>query len=277
MIEQAVRYQTEGDDWVKRVAIGGGLLGIATFFSFLLLPIAALFPVYGYLLEVVRASLRGETETPPEWGDYDFADLSVNGLKAFGILFVYGFAVSLIGWVPSTMLTVIGGALDLGFIALLGTLLGFVLYLVGVLTVAVIVPVALSNFVVEEQLSAGFDIDVLRNVIPEMAMLRAAGLGIVIYLLATVVSSVISVFIITILLVPFILFVGISGMALVWGQGFAEAYETVYGELPTIPDGPLDDSGAGVSGTPATAGGDDTGADTVDEDGTAADDERWQN
>jgi len=31
MIEAALRYQTQGDDWLKRVAIGGGAMLLAFF------------------------------------------------------------------------------------------------------------------------------------------------------------------------------------------------------------------------------------------------------
>ena len=290
MIEQALRYQTKGDDWVKRIAIGGGLL----LFSIFLIPV---FTVYGYLLEVIRNAMRGDIEEPPAWGDYDLVELTINGLKAFVILFAYSFVVGIISWVPSTLLGVIGGALDLGFLALLGTLVYFLLSLVGSLAVAIVAPVALGNFVLEEDISAGFDIDVLKNVATEMTMLRAVGMGIAIYLLTAIVSSVVSILVITALIVPFILFVGISGMALVWGQGFAETYREVFGDLPAIPDGPLD-TASPVAETGAAAGGasettadheDTTTADdgesadaddtSADADDTSADDdeERWEN
>ena len=262
MIEEALRYQTKGDDWVKRVAIGGGLL----LFSIFVIPI---FTVYGYLLEVIRAGLRGEMETPPDWGDYDLVELTINGLKAFVILFAYSFVVAILAWVPSTLLAVIGGALRLGFIAALGTLVWFVVYLVGSLAVAVITPVALSNFVIEEEISAGFDIDVLKNVVPEMAMLRAVGLGIVVYLIAAFASGLISIFVITALLVPFILFVGFSGTALIWGDGFAEAYGAVYGEAPAVPDGPVDTATAGGG---AAAGASTANAPDGHDESSAADD-----
>lgn len=301
MIEQALRYQTQGDDWVKRVAIGGGLL----LFSIFLIPV---FTVYGYMLEVIRNSLRGETEFPPEWGDYDLVELTINGLKAFVILFAYGFVVGIVSWVPSTLLSVLGGILDIGLLTALGTLVWFVLYFGGSLAVAVVTPVALSNFVVEEDISAGFDIDVLRNVIPEMAMLRAVGMGIAIYIITAIVSSIISIGVITTLLVPFIFFAGFSGMALVWGQGFGDAYRAVYGDLPTIPDGPVDDTGPvgeastsvgeSASETTSTSAGEDVGESSTDthagedsdettdesslpsddgDEGSADDEERWEN
>jgi len=241
MIEQALRYQTKGEDWVKRVAIGGGLL----LFSLFIVPV---FTVYGYMLEVIRDSLRGDLDTPPAWGDYDLVDLTINGLKAFVILFAYSFVFSIIAWVPSTLLGVMGGALDIGALAVLGTLVYFVLSLAGSLATAVIAPVALSNFVIKEDISAGFDIDVLKNIVPEMAMLRAVGLGIAISIITAIASGVVSILVITVLIVPFILFVGISGMALVWGQGFATAYRNVYGDLPAIPDGPLDRGAASPVG-----------------------------
>ena len=287
MIEEALRYQTEGDDWVKRIAIGGGLL----LFSIFLIPV---FTVLGYLLEVVRNALRGDVEQPPKWGDYDLVDLTINGLKAFVILFVYSFVVSIISWVPLTLLGAIGDALDIGLFALLGTLVYLTLSLVGGLAVAVITPVALSNFVLKEEISAGFDINVMKNIIPEIAMLRAVGIGIVIYLITAIASGVVSILVITALIVPFILFVGISGIALVWGQGFAEAYETVYGGLPTIPEGPLEKSSpAAGTATPTAAGEPDPSASSEpagsgyddkpagSDDSTASDgsgdNERWEN
>ena len=265
------------------------------FFSIFLIPI---FTVYGYLLEVIRNAMRGDVEQPPAWGDYDLVELTINGLKAFVILFAYSFVVSIVAWVPSTLLGVIGGALDLGLLALLGTLVYFVLSLVGSLAVAVIAPVALGNFVLEEDISAGFDINVLKTVAREMTMLRAVGLGIGIYILVAIVSSVVSILVITVLLVPFIFFIGISGIALVWGQGFAEAYRDVYGDLPAIPDGPLDtatpvgetgtaaagtgemtaDDGADADGADTDADADVDGADAdADADTDADDEERWGN
>ncbi|WP_434530402.1 hypothetical protein ACODNH_13125 [Haloarcula sp. NS06] len=52
MIEDALRYQTQGDDWAKRIGLGGVVL----FFGFLIVP---LFTFQGYMLEVMRRVLRG--------------------------------------------------------------------------------------------------------------------------------------------------------------------------------------------------------------------------
>ncbi len=232
MIEAALRYQTEGDGWLKRVAIGGGAMLLA---FFIFIPI---FTVYGYVLEVMRQVLRGDTDTPPEWGDYDIVQLSVNGLKAFVILFVYGLVIGAVTLLPAGVLVLVGALLGSGSISALGGLIGGVLYLVGVIAIAVVAPIMICNFLVEDDLGAGFDIGVLRTFATNRAMLRAVVLAILVNFGLSIVSGVLGLTVIGAPVGFVVSFVGLSAVAYIWASGFADAYREIHGELPEIPDGP---------------------------------------
>jgi len=257
MIEPALRYQTQGQDWIKRVAIGGALV----FLSFFLVPI---FTVYGYLLELMRQVMRGDTDVPPEWGDYDIVELTIDGAKAFAILFAYGLVVGFVTLLPAGVLFLLGAILRSAIISFLGTLVASVLYLVGIVVIAVVAPIMICNFVVKDDLAAGFDIDVLRTFVTNRTMLRAVGLAIVVNLAVSIVSS----FLFFTIVGPAIIgFVGLSAVAYIWATGFADAYSEVHGELPAIPDGPTKtgvDAGAGAgagAGATATGAGSAAGSD----------------
>jgi len=278
MIEAALRYQTKGEDWVKRVGIGGAAMFVAIF---IFLPI---FTVYGYMLEVMRRVLRGDTAEPPAWGDYDIVELSIEGAKAFAILFVYGLIVGLITLVPAGIFFLLGAILRSAIVSLLGTLVGGLFYLIGVLIIAVIAPIMVCNFVVKDDLSAGFDTDVLRTFVTNRTMLRAVGLAIVVNVLVSIVSGVLFF---TIVGPAVVSFVGLSAVAYIWAAGFGDAYREIHGELPEIPDGPTKtggdaSTGAGVAGTAGagtdTADGDTTADATTDDEPSGpnpTDSERW--
>lgn len=230
MIEAAVRYQTSEEGWVKRVAIGSGI----TFLWFVVfLPV---FPLFGYLLEIIRRVLRGETDAPPEWGEFDISRLTVDGTKAFGILFVYGVVVGVVTVLPPGVVLLLGVILENGTISAVGTLLGSALSLVGTGVVAVVAPIMLCNFVVHDDLKAGFDMGLLRTFVTNRTMLRAVGLAAALTFAVSVVSGVL---VFTVVGSAVVVFLGLSSVAYIWASGFANAYRELYGELPTIPDGPV--------------------------------------
>ena len=78
-LEQVVTYPTNADDWLKTLLIGGAL----TLFSFLIVPA---FPVYGYVLRVLRGGIDG-TEEPPVFDDW--GTLLKEGVVALVIVLVY--------------------------------------------------------------------------------------------------------------------------------------------------------------------------------------------
>ncbi|MBV0900550.1 DUF4013 domain-containing protein [Haloarcula salina] len=249
MIEDALRYQTQGDDWLKRVAIGGGVL----FLGFLLVP---LFTFQGYMLEVMRRVMRGETETPPAWGDLDLVETTVDGVRHTVVVLGYGLALLVVLAVPGVVMFV-GIAGESGALAVLGVLVGGLVYLAGVLAMAAVLPVATGNFVKEDSIAAGFDLDVLRAVVTNRTMLMAVLMAFAVNIIVSAVSSVLGFTIVGYLLVPFVAFVGQSGIMYIWAEGFADAYEEEYGEPPLAPE-----AGFGA-GTDATTGVRDESTDRV--------------
>ncbi|AAV48007.1 unknown [Haloarcula marismortui ATCC 43049] len=260
MIEDALRYQTQGDDWVKRVALGGVVL----FFGFLIVP---LFTFQGYMLEVMRRVLRGETDTPPAWDELDLTDITVDGIRHTVVVMGYGLLLMLALAVPG--LLVIGGGLGGSEgLLLVGFLVAALLYLIGVLAMAVILPVATGNFVRADSIAAGFDRDVLWSVGTSRTMLMAVVMAFGVNILISVGATVLGFTIIGYLAVPFLAFVGQSAIMYVWGRGFADAYDEEYGEPPLAPT-------TGTGGThrsgPATTGVDEPTGDSY------ADDSSWSN
>jgi len=243
MIEDALRYQTQGEDWVKRVALGGVVL----FFGFFIVP---LFTFQGYMLEVMRRVLRGETETPPAWDELDIVDTTVDGVRHTVIVLGYWVVLTLVLAVPGAM--IIGGGLgDSEGLVLAGFLGIALLYLVTVIAMTVILPVATGNFLQADSIAAGFDRDVLTSVGTNRTMLRAVVMAFAVNIIVSVGSTILGVTIIGYLAVPFLAFLGQSAIMYLWGRGFADAYEKEYGEPPLAR---TSTAGETHSSGPSTAG-----------------------
>jgi len=268
MIEDALRYQTQGFDWVERVLIGGGVL----FLGFIFL--VPLLTFNGYMLEVMRRVMDGKTASPPEWGEFDLVDTTVWGLKHGVIVLVFSVALFLLVGIPFALIVGVGVAADVGAISLLGALVAGVVYLVGTLALAVVLPVATGNFVRTGTIGAAFDVGVLRRVVTNRTMLTAVLYAFIANIIIGVVSGALGATIVGYLAVPFVSFAGQSAIFYIWAGGFADAYEEEYGERPTVPAGPLkpevtvaEDGAAGKGGSvPAGAG--DTGTGTGTSTGT---------
>lgn len=161
MLTESLDYPRESDEWVKNVLIGG----VLTLFGFLLVPT---FVLLGYLMRALRGTMAGDQRPPAfdRWGE-----MTVDGLKAFVVTFVYGI-------VPSIVVLVFGGlgligmvagangdsglgAVVGGLTAFAGLLLGFVLSLVA----AYLVPAALANYAETDRIGAAFDFAELRPVL----------------------------------------------------------------------------------------------------------------
>ncbi|QOS11958.1 DUF4013 family protein [Haloferax gibbonsii] len=158
MLSESLNYLRNGEDWVKTVLIGG-VLGLL---SFLIVPT---FLVIGYLLRVVRATMKGD-EVPPEFDDW--GDMAVDGVKGFAIAFVYALVPAIIAGVFG-FAGIVGaaaggsdaaGALG-GIVALVGLLLAFVLGLFA----AYLIPAALSNYAETDRMGAAFDFGTLRPIL----------------------------------------------------------------------------------------------------------------
>ncbi|WP_058828234.1 DUF4013 domain-containing protein [Haloferax sp. Q22] len=158
MISESLNYLRNGEDWVKTVLIGG-VLGLL---SFLIVPT---FLVIGYLLRVVRATMKGD-EVPPEFDDW--GDMAIDGVKGFAIAFVYALVPAIIAGVFgfAGIVGAAAGGSDAagavgGIVALVGLLLAFVLGLLA----AYLIPAALSNYAETDRMGAAFDFGTLRPIL----------------------------------------------------------------------------------------------------------------
>ncbi len=154
------RFPFQGPDWQTRFLIGSALLFAGWFIP--LLP--ALF-VFGYAVEVMRRVIAGEEPHLPPWQDW--GRLLVDGLRAFGVSFIYllpgsvfywgGFGLYFIGafglmpfmereeWAVAVFFLVLA-------LFLIGLFLGSLLYVVG----GVPLPMATAHFVAEDRFAAAF-------------------------------------------------------------------------------------------------------------------------
>lgn len=152
MLRDALLYPRRDDSW--RTVVIGGLL---TFFWWIFF--VPIFIVSGYSIHVLRSSAQGEAEAPrfDNWGN-----LLVDGLKAFVIYFAYGSVPFLIAFVALS--GTIEGGVNGGGVAIVNlpqliALVGGVLMII----MAALVPIALTNFALENRLGAAFEFRTIIN------------------------------------------------------------------------------------------------------------------
>jgi hypothetical protein len=79
-INKAITFATDDDRWISKLLIGTALI----FFSFLIIP---MFFFYGYMIQIVRNVMAGETYPLPEWANW--GKLFKDGIALFVAGLVY--------------------------------------------------------------------------------------------------------------------------------------------------------------------------------------------
>ncbi|MFB6251425.1 MAG: DUF4013 domain-containing protein [Halobellus sp.] len=238
MIQQSLQYlRNDEDSWVTTVLIGG----ILTLLSPLVIPAIL---VLGYLVRVVRETMHGN-ERPPafdEWGDL-FSD----GLRAFIIVFVYGFVPTLVAAL------VIGGGV-LSFVVVGGsassvsgsfgprsgitTGLGILVVLVGSLLAVVVSllaayvgPVAMASLAERDDLSGAFSLSELRPALTFRTYATAwvSGLGIIL-VFGLIAGALSAVPLFGFLAAGFLSFYGAVAAYCVIGHAWGELHDVTVGE-----------------------------------------------
>jgi hypothetical protein len=92
-IGSAFTFMFDDEEWVKKLAIGGGIALVATILSPILVGIVLFLPLGGYMLETLKGVRDGQTKLP-EWSD--FGNLFVKGLMLAVIGLVYNIPVILL-------------------------------------------------------------------------------------------------------------------------------------------------------------------------------------
>ena len=215
-LDEAVRYPTRSDSWIKTVLIGGILI----FFGFLLVP---LFLVYGYIVRSIGAVLADDP-SPPEFDEW--GELFVDGALAWIISIVYLLVPLLVaGFTIGGSIAAVATGSEIGAAAGAGGLLvGLTISTILSLAFGYLAVVAVVNFAREGQFGAAFDLDVIKTVALDRDYAIAWLVSVGAFLIAGVVSSIPFVgWIIT----PFVSFYAAIVAADLWAGGFTRALESV--------------------------------------------------
>lgn len=214
MFEEGIKFPLEGDDAVKRIAIGG-LLGI---FSVLVVPAFAL---VGYYVEVARAGYERAPEPPAftDWGD-----LIVKGIIATVISIVYAI-------VPILLVTFTGGLSVFGAAeggtagGILGGVgaLGLLVAVLALIVVYYAIPAALVNYAIEDSFGAAFDWATIKPVLFSGDYLVAWLVPFVLAFVLNVVAFILAITVVGLVLLPFIQFYVYVAVMYMFGRAFAVA------------------------------------------------------
>ncbi|MFP4590184.1 MAG: DUF4013 domain-containing protein [Halobacteriales archaeon] len=211
-IGDAVQYPMNRSNWLTTVIIGG-LLWI---FSFLLIP---LFFVYGIAIRAMQRTMAGDDE-PPQFEDW--GELLVDGVQAWLIGLIYTIIPLVLMWfIVGTALVgaIVGGEGSLGA-AVAGALFGVLIVSIIALVFGYVASIAVVNFAREGTFGAGFDFDVIGQVVTSTDYLIAF---IVVVVLFFVVGIVTAIPLIGWIIAPFLTFYLSLVAARILAGGFEDA------------------------------------------------------
>lgn len=101
-IGSAFTYMFDDQDWIKKIAIGGGITLGALILTPILIGLALFLPLSGYMLETLKNVRDGRPTPLPEWTN--FGDLFSKGLMIFVIYLVYN--------IPAILFSCISGGIS---------------------------------------------------------------------------------------------------------------------------------------------------------------------
>ena len=101
-IGSAFTYMFDDQDWIKKLAIGGGITLGALILTPILVGLALFLPLGGYMLATLKNVRDGRPTPLPEWTN--FGDLFMAGLMIFVIYLVYN--------IPSILLSCVSGGIN---------------------------------------------------------------------------------------------------------------------------------------------------------------------
>jgi len=223
-IEELAKYPMESDEWVTTVLIGG----LATIFSFLILPI---FLVSGYLVRALRAGMEDASE-PPTFDDW--GGMVTEGFVAAVIGFIYQLVPLIVFFVfvGGSILAFLTGTDAGGLAGLAGIFGGLFVSWILAIVFGVVGLAGVANYAREGRFGAGFDFGLIVDVVTDRSYLLAWGYVIVLNVVVGFVVAALNIvpFLGTLVGV-FLTFYALIIAGWLWGQGFAEAVGE--GEFPS--------------------------------------------
>lgn len=243
-IESDARYPLTSEDAARTLLLGT----VLSLFMWLIIPAL---PLWGYFLRVIRGSIEG-TDEPPVFDDWE--DLTREGVVAVVVFLIY----QLLPIIIALVILAIGigiGATGTETVRTVGGIVSILSILVwGVLQVIAgyLTPAAIANVAREQQIKAGFDVGLIRDVVLTQAYLvhwlYAICVSLVIGFVASAVGGIIGLpfsllglipiigllFLLVAFTIPYIIgtaigFYGQMVIMRIWGEGYVEALEEARG------------------------------------------------
>lgn len=154
-IGSAFTYVFDDQDWIKKLAIGGGIAFVGLILSPILVGLALFLPIGGYMLQTLKNVRDGQPTPLPEWTD--FGSLFSKGLMVFVIALVYNIPALLIACASAgvnfaTQQLDPDTAAALGFVAICLSCVQIILSLLG----NAILPSALIRYAQYDTLGSAF-------------------------------------------------------------------------------------------------------------------------
>jgi hypothetical protein len=201
-IGKSLTHVFEDPEWLKKVAIGVGLILVGIIFVPVLIGLVPLLMVTGYTVLLTRNVMDGVEHPLPEWQDW--GELFMLGLKLFLIQLIWAIPMIILSMGSS----IPGGLAEnsdvSGLLIALSVLCGCLSFIVGI-AYALLEPVITFNFARSGEFSSGFEFgkifrllrDNIGNVIIAAIVSAVAGfilviLGLIVGVLALVIGLIVT-------------------------------------------------------------------------------------
>lgn len=154
-IGSAFTFVFDDEDWIKKVAIGGGITLLSAILTPIIIGLALWLPIGGYILQTIKNVRDGQAKPLPEWTD--IGGLFSKGLMVFVIALIYNIP-SVLLWCASFGISLAAPNLDSD----VAQALSFVTICVGCLQVIVgivayaLLPAALIRYAQFDSLGSAF-------------------------------------------------------------------------------------------------------------------------
>ncbi|HEX9921322.1 MAG TPA: DUF4013 domain-containing protein [Anaerolineae bacterium] len=154
-IGSAFTFVFDDEDWIKKLAIGGGITLVGAILTPIIIGLALLLPIGGYMLETIKNVRDGQSTPLPEWTD--IGGLFSKGLMVFVIFLVYN--------IPSILLSCASFGISLAApnldsdvaqaLSFVSICIGCLQFIVGLVAYALI-PAALIRYAQFDSLGSAF-------------------------------------------------------------------------------------------------------------------------
>ena len=158
-IGSAFTYMFDDEEWIKKLAIGGGIIFLGVILMPVLIGFVLLLPVSGYMIEVLKNVRDGSARPLPEWSD--FGGLLKTGLFVFLITLIYQLPVILLSC-GSAVVQIMPDLAEMdsdsaGLVGIIAVCINCIQFLVSI-GVGLLLPAAYIRYAQYENFAAAFQL-----------------------------------------------------------------------------------------------------------------------